>query len=314
MALNGVPVTPSGGVLIPPGERMMYSTTGVQFSIESGGGYPGNNGSYYGKGDVILTDRRILFVTKPPLEVFKSFALPFELIFDAKLNQPIFGANNFSGKVDPVADAGLAGTGEFKLTFKNGGAAEFATLFLHMNAPREVQAGPPLVNVTAIFQQNGQPAPIHGVSIPTRMVSGGSGGGGGGGRRPLQHNPGTTATAPRVGRAENTMGYDTYPAAAPPPYSAPSYGPPTHGVPQNAADAKAREAGHSTVSAASPSYRPPAGMVQTDAPLQSATYQGAPYNEPPPEYTDGVAYGAPQGGGGGGGQYASPSGVHRYPM
>eukprot|EP01136_Pigoraptor_vietnamica_P018671 Opistho-1_new@65370 len=302
MALNGVPVTPTGGVIIPPGERMMFSQTGVQFSIESAGGYPGHGGSYYGKGDVILTDRRILFVTKPPLEVFKSFALPFELIYDAKLNQPIFGANNFSGKVDPVSNGGLAGTGEFKLTFKNGGAAEFATLYLHMNSSRPPQQAAPMVDVTRIFQQNGQPAPIHGANHPSVMTRNTAGYGGR--RRPLEANPSYVSS-------NQPQGYGTYPAAAPPPYTANAYPPGAYpqsqGAPvEIAADVKAREAGHSTVSTSSPSYRP-AASVDAERPVQ-----GAPaFNEPPPAYyegpyegqeAEGPAYNQTQGG------------SHRYPM
>ncbi len=145
MSVNPRLREPGGPPELMHGESVVLKQDGVAFEMESGGGFPGRGGNWYGKGDVYLTEHRIVFVKRPVTsESFVSFSLPLSLIESCKLHQPIFGANYFAGSVLPVTSdraGGMAGRGEFKLRFNRGGVTDF--LFAFNRLYREARAAQP---------------------------------------------------------------------------------------------------------------------------------------------------------------------------
>jgi len=80
--------------------------------------------SAYGK--LFLTHVRIVFAAAKPVPLgggqsFRAFDFPLNSLSNERFNQPIFGANNLTGTVQPLPGSGLPGPAEFKLTFKEGG-------------------------------------------------------------------------------------------------------------------------------------------------------------------------------------------------
>jgi hypothetical protein len=97
-----------------------------------------------GAGSLILTTIRMVFVNskKVPLGenmFFEAFDLPLTTLRDEKFNQPIFGANNLTGTVEPVIGGGLPGPASFKLNFREGGCGTFLHFFLR--SLREIRSG-----------------------------------------------------------------------------------------------------------------------------------------------------------------------------
>ena len=59
---------------------------------------------------------------------FKAFDIPHALTFKEKFNQPIFGANNWSGMTKPLFGA-LPNDAEFKIWFMQGGCGKFNKVY-----------------------------------------------------------------------------------------------------------------------------------------------------------------------------------------
>ena len=97
-----------------------------------------------GKGAIFLTTLRIVFVSadKPALGNglrFEAFDFPLSTLSGESFNQPIFGANNLTGVVQPIQGCGLPGPASFKLSFNQGGVGSFLHLFIR--ALRELRSG-----------------------------------------------------------------------------------------------------------------------------------------------------------------------------
>lgn len=56
----------------------------------------------------------------------RSFSMPFVCLSDVEVEQPIFGPNYIRGKVRAQANGNFTGEAKFKLSFKAGGAIDFA--------------------------------------------------------------------------------------------------------------------------------------------------------------------------------------------
>jgi WW domain-binding protein 2 len=122
IASNGIPVTPEDG-----NEIFLLSRGGISFSVEAR-----ETGKFSGSGTLFLTSHSIFFVaqkitTQRGLQ-FISFRLPIANITEEKFNQPIFSANNLSGKCSPVV-VGSTSDFSFKFKFNNGGCGTFLPIF-----------------------------------------------------------------------------------------------------------------------------------------------------------------------------------------
>jgi hypothetical protein len=86
------------------------------------------------KGSVFLSNVRLVFLADAPdASGLAGFDLPLVYITGDKLNQPIFGCNNLSGRVWPAAEgggpAGSLPPHDWKVSFRNGGVGTFYPLF-----------------------------------------------------------------------------------------------------------------------------------------------------------------------------------------
>ena len=59
---------------------------------------------------------------------FKAFDIPHALTFKEKFNQPIFGANNWTGVTKPLFGT-LPADAEFKIWFMEGGCGKFNKVY-----------------------------------------------------------------------------------------------------------------------------------------------------------------------------------------
>eukprot|EP00743_Colponemidia_sp_Colp-15_P008199 GILK01008891.1.p1 GENE.GILK01008891.1~~GILK01008891.1.p1 ORF type:complete len:275 (-),score=25.50 GILK01008891.1:49-873(-) len=124
MACN--PPLYSNGIPVPiAGEYLVLHRKGIAFTAK----VPGM-GTLSGSGVFYLSTLRIVFVaTKSdgalPLQ---SFDIPLAHIGNEKFNQPIFGANNMTFRVEPLWGS-IPAPAEVKLTFKEGGCGTFLPLF-----------------------------------------------------------------------------------------------------------------------------------------------------------------------------------------
>jgi len=96
------------------------------------------------KGAIHLTTLRIVFVStdKPDLGQgtrFLAFDFPLTKMSQENFGQPIFGANNLTGVVQPIEGCGLPGPASFKLSFNNGGCGVFLSIFIR--SLRELRSG-----------------------------------------------------------------------------------------------------------------------------------------------------------------------------
>nr|XP_033816878.1 WW domain-binding protein 2 isoform X2 [Geotrypetes seraphini] len=76
------------------------------------------------KGSIFLTPYRIIFVSKGK-DAMQSFMMPFYLMKDCEIKQPVFGANYIKGAVKAEPGGGWESSAIFKITFTAGGAIEF---------------------------------------------------------------------------------------------------------------------------------------------------------------------------------------------
>uniref|UniRef100_A0A2K5QZT4 WBP2 N-terminal like n=1 Tax=Cebus imitator TaxID=2715852 RepID=A0A2K5QZT4_CEBIM len=75
--------------------------------------------------------RGVIFITLHSInDPMLSFMMPFDLITNLTVEQPVFAANFIKGSIRAAPDGGWEGQATFKLVFRNGGAIEFAQLMV----------------------------------------------------------------------------------------------------------------------------------------------------------------------------------------
>lgn len=60
-----------------------------------------------------------------------SFMMPFDLMSNCTIEQPVFSPNYIKGNIQAAPDGGWEGQATFKLAFRKGGAVKFAQLMMH---------------------------------------------------------------------------------------------------------------------------------------------------------------------------------------
>lgn len=187
-------------------------------------------------GHLYLTNYRMFFVNDKKNDMLQNFSMPFTLIKDFEIKQPVFGANHIEGKVLSEQGGGWQGSAEFEMTFKAGGAVEVGQELVKLaKNPRAMYIAQPTIVFSATPPHPS--APGYGYAPP-----------------PVAPYP----TAPSYGPPP--AGYSP---VAPPAYSS-SYTP-QNGVnhyppqPQPPLDPKAQEAYASGSSYLPPGYGNPAG-------------------------------------------------------
>ncbi|XP_039259645.1 WW domain-binding protein 2-like [Styela clava] len=107
-------------------------------------------------GQLYLTNFRAFFVNSKTNDMLQNFSMPFKLIKDFEIKQPVFGANHLEGKIMAEEGGGWQGSAEFEMTFKAGGAIEVGESLIKM------AKNPRMMYIA-------QPAPIIVTGVPQGM-------------------------------------------------------------------------------------------------------------------------------------------------
>ncbi|KAJ1981297.1 hypothetical protein H4R34_002134 [Dimargaris verticillata] len=127
MALNCVMLDLNTNRPIPlPREKFISDWTRVSLHVELGNGYPGTSQTHRSpSGQLYVTNQRVIYLCDANTGNFTSFSIPLGHVRQGRFVQPWFGANAFHCVVEPVPNGGLSGSGDTKITFKDGGGVEF---------------------------------------------------------------------------------------------------------------------------------------------------------------------------------------------
>ncbi|XP_041265183.1 WW domain-binding protein 2 isoform X4 [Onychostruthus taczanowskii] len=119
-----------GGVIVNNSENVLMTYDHVEITFSDLEPMPE---AFKGtkKGSVFLTPYRVIFVSKGK-DAMQSFVMPFYLLKDCEIKQPVFGANYIKGTVKAEAGGGWEGSATFKMTFSAGGAIEFGQRMLQV--------------------------------------------------------------------------------------------------------------------------------------------------------------------------------------
>ncbi|XP_034373070.1 postacrosomal sheath WW domain-binding protein isoform X2 [Arvicanthis niloticus] len=128
MAVNQNHTVDRRGAAIPHGESLLKKCSDVDLSFPQS---PPGSTLFSGtkRGALFLTSYRVIFVTsRSDSDSMLSFTMPFHLMSNCTVEQPIFGANYIKGTIQAALDGGWEGSATFKIVFRKGGALDFAQL------------------------------------------------------------------------------------------------------------------------------------------------------------------------------------------
>ncbi|XP_007454018.1 PREDICTED: postacrosomal sheath WW domain-binding protein [Lipotes vexillifer] len=153
MAVNQSHTENRRGALIPFGESVLKQSQDVDLSfLQQPVGSDLFNGTK--RGTLFLTSYRVIFVTSHLVnDPMLSFMMPFGLMSNCTIQQRIFAPNYIKGTIQAAPDGGWEGQAIFKLSFRKGGAIEFAQLM--MKAASAAARGIPLGSVNYWFGTSG---------------------------------------------------------------------------------------------------------------------------------------------------------------
>ncbi|KAM7317400.1 hypothetical protein ACRRTK_023702 [Alexandromys fortis] len=128
MAVNQNHTEDRRGATIPSGESLLKRFSDVDLSFPQ----PPPGSSFFSgtkRGTLFLTSYRVIFVTsRSDNDPMLSFMMPFHLMTNCTVEQPIFAANYIKGTIQAAPDGGWEGSATFKMAFRKGGAIKFAQL------------------------------------------------------------------------------------------------------------------------------------------------------------------------------------------
>uniref|UniRef100_A0A0P6J8P6 Postacrosomal sheath WW domain-binding protein n=2 Tax=Heterocephalus glaber TaxID=10181 RepID=A0A0P6J8P6_HETGA len=128
MAVNQSHTENRRGAAIPYGESLLKQCSDVELSFPQ---QPEGSNLFVGtkRGTLFLTSYRVIFVRAYSVsDPMMSFTMPFNLMKNCAVEQPVFGANYITGTIQAAPDGGWEGQATFKLVFRKGGAIHFAQL------------------------------------------------------------------------------------------------------------------------------------------------------------------------------------------
>ncbi|KAL8725382.1 MAG: hypothetical protein Q9166_007398 [cf. Caloplaca sp. 2 TL-2023] len=135
MALNWVMLNSNHKFVPLPGERILLtSPSRTTLSLQTPNSYPGKepfNISSSG-GTAYITSQRIVYLPTSPTSQLQSFSAPVLNLQDTHVEAPFFGANSWTGILNPVSGGGIPPHHAYiklSMTFKDGGAFDFATTY-----------------------------------------------------------------------------------------------------------------------------------------------------------------------------------------
>ncbi|XP_055507690.1 WW domain-binding protein 2-like isoform X2 [Leucoraja erinacea] len=140
MAVNTVQVE-NGKPVLDNQESILMSFKDVQLSIHDMNKIPELMKNKR-KGEVFLTQRRVIFLSKDQSKPLKSFSLPFQLIEGFTVEQGLFSSNYIKGRITAQPEGGWEGQATFRLTFYSGGAVDFAKTVVQVANPASRNVAP----------------------------------------------------------------------------------------------------------------------------------------------------------------------------
>uniref|UniRef100_A0A8D2CLI3 WBP2 N-terminal like n=1 Tax=Sciurus vulgaris TaxID=55149 RepID=A0A8D2CLI3_SCIVU len=146
MAVNRSHTEDRRGAIIPVGESLLKQSPDVELSFPQ---QPRDSSLFRGvkRGTLFLSSYRVIFVTSRSVsDPMLSFMMPFDLMKNCTVEQPLFNANYIQGTVRAAPDGGWEGQATFKFVFRKGGAIEFAELLIQ--AASAAARGTPLQVMT----------------------------------------------------------------------------------------------------------------------------------------------------------------------
>ncbi|RFU27710.1 hypothetical protein B7463_g8612, partial [Scytalidium lignicola] len=170
------------GFIKLPHERILYrSPQRTSLEVSSVNQYPGNE-PFNIKSDagvVYLTNQRIIYLPSAPTPELQSFSSPILNLQDSYVRAPIFSANYWAASCRPVAGGGIPPSHplvNLKMTFREGGAFDFHTLFEQIkekvqhaySVAQELGTTRNNMNLADLDLENlpaYEPAPANGVNI-----------------------------------------------------------------------------------------------------------------------------------------------------
>ncbi|XP_036924357.1 postacrosomal sheath WW domain-binding protein [Sturnira hondurensis] len=153
MAVNQSHTENRRGAIIPYGESVLQHCRDVDLSFPQ---QPEGSNLFGGtkRGTLFLTSYRVIFVTSHSVsDPLFSFMMPFDLMSNCTVEQPVFAANYIRGTIRAAPDGGWNGQATFKLAFRKGGAIKFSQLL--MNAASAAAQGAPLRSINYWFGSPG---------------------------------------------------------------------------------------------------------------------------------------------------------------
>ncbi|XP_032201973.1 postacrosomal sheath WW domain-binding protein isoform X2 [Mustela erminea] len=153
MAVNQSHTENRRGAIIPFGESVLTQCQDVELSFPQ---QPEGSSVFCGtkRGTVFLTSYRVIFVTSHTVnDSMCSFMMPFDLMSNCTVEQPVFTPNFIKGIIQAAPDGGWEGQATFKLAFRKGGAIEFAQMM--MKAASAAARGVPLGSLNYWFSSPG---------------------------------------------------------------------------------------------------------------------------------------------------------------
>uniref|UniRef100_A0A8D1Y471 GRAM domain-containing protein n=1 Tax=Sus scrofa TaxID=9823 RepID=A0A8D1Y471_PIG len=217
------------------------------------------------KGTLFLTSYRVIFVTSHSVDdPMFSFMMPFDLMSNCTIEQPVFAPNYIKGTVQAAPDGGWEGQAVFKLSFRKGGAIEFAQLMMKA-ASAVVVYGPLPVGYGAPPAGYGAPSAGYEAS-PARYDA----------LPPGYGAPPERLEAPPAGYGVPSAGYEAPPArydAPPPGYGASPerYGAPSAGYGHTTAENEAPPLAYEAPSAGNRAASHKSVAAQPEASLPSTS-------------------------------------------
>ncbi|XP_058164830.1 postacrosomal sheath WW domain-binding protein [Dasypus novemcinctus] len=160
MAVNQNHTANRHGAIIPEGESVFQQCHDVELSFPQ---QPEGSDLFSGtkRGTVFLTSYRVIFITSHSVnDPMLSFMMPFNLMKDCTVEQPVFAPNFIKGTIMAAPDGGWEGQAVFKLAFRKGGGIQFAQLM--MKAASAAARGAPLRSLNYWYGPSGMYVVISG--------------------------------------------------------------------------------------------------------------------------------------------------------
>ncbi|KAA6411038.1 MAG: hypothetical protein FRX48_05349 [Lasallia pustulata] len=135
MSINWVMLDETTGFVPLPKERILFtSPPRTTLAIQTPNSYPGKEplAIHSSAGTAFLTNQRLVYLPAAPTAHLKSFSAPIMNLQDAHVHAPFFGANVWTGVLQPVTGGGIPPHHTFveiKMTFKEGGAFDFHSTY-----------------------------------------------------------------------------------------------------------------------------------------------------------------------------------------